>query len=171
MRYVIGIFLLGGVYFAFPAKAQTGGGYDLSHNVIAGGGGSNSTGGGFTLSATSGQSLAGGSSTGAGFSLRGGFWALDVPVVTAAEVNVSGRVVTSDGRGIVKVRVSMTDMGGAVRTALTGPFGYYRFENVLTGRTYIITVSSKRFTFSAPTRIMTISDELTDVDFIAEPLK
>jgi hypothetical protein len=56
------------------ASAQSGGGYDLTWNVIAGGGGT-STGGAYSLSGTIGQSdaspvpLSGGS-----YTLNGGFW-------------------------------------------------------------------------------------------------
>jgi hypothetical protein len=52
--------------------AQSGGGFDLSWNKIAGGGGT-SSGGGFTLSGTIGQHDAGDMS-GGGFTLAGGFW-------------------------------------------------------------------------------------------------
>ncbi len=57
---------------AFTASAQTGGGYDLTWNVIAGGGGT-STGGPYSLSGTIGQSDAGTLSGGA-YVLNGGFW-------------------------------------------------------------------------------------------------
>jgi hypothetical protein len=58
---------------AGPALAQTGGGYDLSWNRIAGGGGI-SSGAGFTLMGTIGQHDAG-QMSGATFALAGGFWA------------------------------------------------------------------------------------------------
>ncbi len=54
------------------AAAQSGGGYDLSWSVIAGGGGS-SSGGGYSLSGTIGQTDAGALS-GATFTLASGFW-------------------------------------------------------------------------------------------------
>ncbi len=62
------------VCLALMVNAQTGGTFDLSHNVIAAGGGSVSTGGTFTIDGTIGQSLAGTQSTGGTFNLRGGFW-------------------------------------------------------------------------------------------------
>ncbi len=55
------------------AAAQSGGGYDLSWSVIAGGGGS-SSGVSYALAGTIGQTDAGALS-GATFTLAGGFWA------------------------------------------------------------------------------------------------
>jgi hypothetical protein len=57
---------------ALPALAQSGGDYDLSWSVIAGGGGT-SSGGDFELSATIGEPEAGASS-GGDYELLGGFW-------------------------------------------------------------------------------------------------
>jgi hypothetical protein len=54
--------------------AQTGGGYNLTWNTIAGGGSTFSTGGGYTLGGTAGQPGAG-TLTGGGYTLSGGFWA------------------------------------------------------------------------------------------------
>lgn len=54
------------------AGAQSGAGYDLTWNTIAGGGGS-SSGNGYTLDGTLGQFEAGGLS-GGGYTLSGGFW-------------------------------------------------------------------------------------------------
>ena len=56
------------------ARAQTGGGYDLTWNSIDGGGATFSTGGGYSLGATVGQADAGAASGGV-YTLSGGFWA------------------------------------------------------------------------------------------------
>lgn len=56
------------------ARAQTGGGYDLTWNSIDGGSATFSTGGGYSLGGTIGQADAGTSGGGA-YSLSGGFWA------------------------------------------------------------------------------------------------
>jgi hypothetical protein len=86
---------------------------------------------------------------------------------TSAAVAVGGRVVTADGRGIGKALVTMTGTGGTVYRALTNPFGYYRFDNVAAGTTVLISVSSKSYTFEVGTRVISVSDELMDVNFIA----
>jgi Lamin Tail Domain/Carboxypeptidase regulatory-like domain len=86
---------------------------------------------------------------------------------TAAGVSVSGRVATANGRGIGKVLVSMTDQTGQIRTALTSPFGYYQFTDIGAGETYTVSVSSKGYTFGEPTRFITLSDAVDDLNFIA----
>ena len=55
------------------ASAQTGGGYDLTWNAIAGGGAIFSTGGAYSLGGTIGQADAG-TMSGGNYSLIGGFW-------------------------------------------------------------------------------------------------
>jgi hypothetical protein len=58
-----------------PAEAQTGGGYDLTWNAIAGGGATppGSAGGAYSLSGTIGQADAG-TLSGGNYTLNGGFW-------------------------------------------------------------------------------------------------
>ena len=56
---------------------------------------------------------------------------------------------------------------GGTRRVITTAFGYYRFDDVLAGEAYVIAVSSKRFEF-AP-RVINVIDELTNVDFTADP--
>ncbi|MFM9904214.1 MAG: carboxypeptidase regulatory-like domain-containing protein [Pyrinomonadaceae bacterium] len=84
-------------------------------------------------------------------------------VPTAAGVDVSGRVATLDGRGVRNARVSITDEKGETRVTTTGSFGSYRFKDVESGKTYVVRVTSRRFTFSP--RIIDITDSITDLDF------
>lgn len=86
--------------------------------------------------------------------------------VTAADVEVSGRVTTPDGRGLRNATVTMTDSAGVVRTATTSSFGFYSFGDVPSGETYIMGVSSRRYRF-AP-RTVQVLDTLSDVDFVGE---
>lgn len=88
------------------------------------------------------------------------------PCVTAAGVEVSGRVLTPDGRGLRNATVSMTDGSGTVRTATTSTFGYYRFDDVTVGESYVMSVASRRYRFNP--RAVQILDNLTDVDFIGQ---
>lgn len=88
------------------------------------------------------------------------------PCATAAGVEVSGRVMTPDGRGLRNATVSITDPQGNVRTATTSTFGYYRFDDVQVGETYVMGVSSRRYRF-AP-RAVQVFDTLTDVDFVGQ---
>ena len=88
-------------------------------------------------------------------------------VPTAAPVSISGRVLTSDGRGINGAVITMSDAAGHVRTARTGAFGYYQFDNVGSGENYVLAIGSKRFTFAEPVRFVNAVDDVADVDFVA----
>lgn len=85
----------------------------------------------------------------------------------AANVGVGGRVTTANGQGLRGASVSITDPDGVTRRAVTSSFGYYRFDDVAVGRTYVMSVASKRYSFSP--RAVTIEDELSDLDFVAQP--
>jgi hypothetical protein len=85
---------------------------------------------------------------------------------TSANAAIAGRVFTPQGAGVSKAFVSLTAPNGETRSALTGSLGYYRFEEIAVGETYVISVSSKRYTF-AP-RAVTLNEDMT-LDFTAEP--
>jgi hypothetical protein len=85
----------------------------------------------------------------------------------SVSVTVSGRVTTSLGRAVSNARVSITDPTSVVRTTMTNPSGYYRFNNVLTGGVHTVGVTSKRYTFTSQT--MQINDTLSGVNFVSTP--
>lgn len=74
--------------------------------------------------------------------------------------------ITESGRGIRNVTV-VIESGGISRRALTGSFGYYRFDSLPVGDTYVVTAKSKLYIF--PSRVITLFDNVGDADFIAEP--
>ncbi len=84
---------------------------------------------------------------------------------TAANVSISGRVMTAAGRGLPRTTVILTDMNGSSRTATTSMFGYFRFDDVQVGETYILTAVSKGYQFQQQT--ISVLDEMSDLDFIA----
>ena len=93
---------------------------------------------------------------------------MTVNAPTAASVSVSGRVLASvDGRGVSNAIVTLSDNQGRVRRVVTGRRGYFRFDDVEAGQTYVIAVRSRRFSFEP--RIFSVTDDLTDVDFIPSP--
>lgn len=145
------------------AAAQADGAFNVEKSVIAAGGGK-STGGAFTLEGTSGQPAAGNVQGGA-FSIAGGF-VTPILAPTAAMVSVGGRVRTASGKGIRNVRVTLVDSSGETRYALTGLNGAYRFDNVSVGKTYVISVSAKRFVFINPTQVLNLVEPLSNLDFI-----
>jgi hypothetical protein len=82
---------------------------------------------------------------------------------TAASVSVSGRVLTTSGRGLTNAMVTMTDLNGSTRTARTGTFGYFRFDEVVAGQSYVFSVSSKRYRFAS--QVIMVMEELTELNF------
>lgn len=83
---------------------------------------------------------------------------------TAANVNVSGRVMTANGSGLRNAIVSITNSNGVARTVVTSSFGYFNFDDIAAGETYVVSVASKRYNF-AP-RTVTVSDAITDLDIV-----
>lgn len=153
---------------AIVAVAQTGGTYDLSHAVVASGGGSNSTGGTYVVDGTIGQGIAGTTSSNGALSIRGGFWAFQSFAPTASLVSVSGKVRTKNGSGIRNVFVTLTASNGSIRSVITSSFGFFKFEEIEVGQTYILNAVSKKLTISEPTRILTIQEDITGLEFLAE---
>jgi len=88
---------------------------------------------------------------------------------SAAPVSVSGRITTANGNGIRNVRVTLTEESGAMHYAITSTFGYFTFENIESGQGVVLSVSAKRYTFSQPTRFISLDDNITDADWVANP--
>ena len=153
---------------AATAQVANGGTFSLEQSVIAGGGTTNSTGGNFKIEGTIGQAAAGTRSTVVPFQMQNGFWTAIPLAPTAASVSISGRVMTADGRGIKKAIVVLTKPTGERISALTGAFGYYRFDGVMAGQTYIVEVNSKRFHFSP--QVVSVMEDLANLDFTAQPV-
>ena len=82
----------------------------------------------------------------------------------SASVSVSGRVMTPDGRGLRNATVTITDSQGVRRTVTTSSFGFYRFEDVRAGDTYVIGVSSRLYRFAS--KILQSDETLADVNFL-----
>lgn len=77
--------------------------------------------------------------------------AVNISDANPQSAELSGRVTTPDGRGLVNAVVTLIDSKGMVRNAVTGSFGYYRFSDVEIGTIGLVTVSSKRYQFSSRT--------------------
>ena len=86
----------------------------------------------------------------------------------ASNISISGRVTRPDGTGIGNVIVFFIDSIGGNRQALTNPFGYYQFDNVLTGRTYQMGARSRLYNFPAPVDV-TPSGNITNQNFVSIP--
>lgn len=143
--------------------AQSGGNYTMTKFII-GTGGDTSSGGGFIVNGTIGQTATGGQMQGGGFSVYGGFWTPEF-TPTAATVTVSGRVFANGTNGLKGAAVVMSNMNGQTQQTRTSLFGYFSFENVEVGQTYIFSVISNRYQF-AP-QVVTVTDEINMLNFNA----
>ena len=163
------------VILTVAARAQIaqGGSYKLDQSVIAGGGGasSDSSNNTYKIEGTSGQSAAGTlSSDAARYVIRSGFWSPNAFAPTAAGALIGGRVVTSDGRGITNAVLTLS--GGTLftpRTIRTGGFGYFAFEDVEIGQSYVLSIKSKRFSFPQNSQFIVLMDNATGIVFQALP--
>jgi len=110
-----------------------------------------------------------GSAGGVVGSISGG-WGLEFLRSTAAGASISGRVMTADGYGIRNAKVVIT--GNSLTEPIitqTGSFGWFNIDGLRTGETYVVTVNSQRYTFSTPSRVISLTDNVVDADFIANP--
>lgn len=86
---------------------------------------------------------------------------------TAASVPISGRVMSTDGSGIFPAYVSITASSGIAHTSRANNFGYYRFDDIEVGQTYVVSVTAKQRQFVP--RVVFVKDELANFDLIALP--
>jgi hypothetical protein len=92
--------------------------------------------------------------------------AFEAQAPTAAAVSITGRIETPEGSGLTNAIVMLSHANGNVRPARSSSFGYFRFDDVTVGETYIVTVSSKRYTFT-PIAIA-LTDAVTDMILVAD---
>jgi len=151
------------IFLNLTIQAQTGGGFTITQSVIAGGG--QNAGGTFSIAGTIGQPVAGSALTGSPFAVTSGFWNFAPLAPTAASVTISGRVLTAKGSGLMRAIVSISDGSGELRSVITASSGFYRFENVRAGETYIFEVRSKKYQF-AP-QVVSVIEEITELNFTA----
>lgn len=93
--------------------------------------------------------------------------AFEIQAPTAAPVFVSGRVRTPDGRGLRGEIVMLTDENGVMRMAVTNGFGYYRFDRVGVGQSYVLGVASKRYRFIP--QLIFVTGDFAGLDLYPEP--
>jgi len=79
---------------------------------------------------------------------------------------VNGRVLTPDGRGLRNASVSLIDPQNNKRIITTNSLGNFTFDNVPTGPSYTITVTSKLYRFASQT--VQITSDLTLPNFVGQ---
>ena len=124
----------------------------------------------------------------AGVTTPNGNWTLrfldclasDVGTVTAAQLtligpsaaaaSISGRVATESGMGVPSAVISVTSGNlESPRYVISNPFGYFHIADLPVGQTYIVSASSKRYFISNSVETITLMDDYTGLNFIAEP--
>ncbi len=84
---------------------------------------------------------------------------------TAADASITGRVMNRSGRAIANATVTLKDQNGNAVVSRTNAFGYYGFQNIESGQTYILSASHKGNRFSS--RVIVIKENLQDINIIA----
>ncbi len=97
-------------------------------------------------------------------------WAISGPnAPTAAVVGISGRVRRADGSGISNATLTLSSVDGATRLVRTSNLGYFSFDEVPSGATYVVSVAAKQYRFRQPSMIVGVQDDIADLDFVADP--
>lgn len=86
---------------------------------------------------------------------------------TAAAVTISGKILDARGRGIPQTKITLTDNSGRTRLATSNVFGNYQFPDILSGETYTISVNARGYTFSQPTQVIQVDDNISNLNFTA----
>jgi hypothetical protein len=90
-----------------------------------------------------------------------------VLVPTASTVSLSGRVFRPNNMPVAGALLTLTNSEGQSRSALSNTFGWYQFDEVPAGQTYVISVRSKRVDFNLPSRVVSPVEDLTGIDFVS----
>ena len=92
----------------------------------------------------------------------------DAIVPTAANADISGRVLTADGRGVRGVKITLFDAEtGQTFNSISNSFGYYNFSDKPVGRLYTLTaLASKKAPILHNVRTFSLSEDLSAIDFI-----
>ena len=85
---------------------------------------------------------------------------------TAAHVMISGRAVDRDGRGLGNVVLTLSGPSGQPIRARSNPFGYFHFDDVAAGRTYILEARAKEYSFTSS--VVSVQDDVVDLIVIGE---
>lgn len=86
---------------------------------------------------------------------------------SAAPTTISGRAIGVNSRGINGAFLSLTDIQtGEIKTVRTNQFGYYAIRDVEVGRVYVLSIRYKKYTFIQDTRVIDLTDQVSNEDFV-----
>ena len=89
---------------------------------------------------------------------------------TAGYAYISGRVTDAYGRPISRALISAARISnGEIRYVYTNSFGYYRFEELQAGESYVMTVRAARYRFDPASVAIGLTEDVSDLNFNALP--
>lgn len=113
-------------------------------------------------------------SPGAGLNLFGsgasiGGWGIQFLTPTAAPATLSGQVRTATGRGIGSAYLIVSG-GNLVQPVMTrtSSFGYFTVRGLTVGQAYIVSINSRRYTFTPSARAVQLFQDVAGFDFVAD---
>jgi pimeloyl-ACP methyl ester carboxylesterase len=98
--------------------------------------------------------------------IRSGVYRKNILVPTSANSSISGRV--TNIRGSARTIITLT-RGSTGESVFVRPnqLGYFRFVNLASGEEYILTPSRKGYRFEPQNRLVSLSEDLDNIDFQA----
>ncbi|MBC7798848.1 MAG: putative Ig domain-containing protein, partial [Pyrinomonadaceae bacterium] len=93
-------------------------------------------------------------------------YTLVIQAVTAASVNIAGRVLTRKGSGLVNAIVNLTDSNGNTRKVRTALNGRFAITEVASSSSYVLSVQSKRYQFNSQT--LSATSDMSNIVFTAQ---
>lgn len=95
------------------------------------------------------------------------FSAIRLYTLDPVPVSVVGRALTPTGIPVRNMEIFFIDASGVVRFTRTSALGYFQFDGVPTGQTYVLDASSKKY--SVQGREVPLNGAINDLDIIAVP--
>ncbi len=87
---------------------------------------------------------------------------------TSAPATIAGRVITTNGRGVIGTTMILTNaMTGEIYSTTTNQLGYYLFEGIPSAEFYILSASQRGVTFFENQKTFTLEEDLVGLDFVA----
>jgi hypothetical protein len=154
---------------------SSGGQFQITNSVIAGGGGASCDGGAncagsntLLVEGTAGEAVAGTLLRNPPYSAWSGFYSATLALTpTAAPGLISGQVTSSDGAPLAGVTIALS--GQRNSRSITDAGGFYTFDDLETGGFYSVTASLANFTFSPPSRSLSLVASHAEAIFTGSP--
>jgi len=86
---------------------------------------------------------------------------------TAGGTVVSGTVESAGGNVLPNISVTLQLADGTIMKSKTNQFGRFSFEGVPAGSNAVISVSSKKHSFSQTSQVRSVTADISDIRFIA----